>query len=408
MTYDTDKFRELIERAKGIKFGSQKKHPLLMPTVFNKNTNENFISDWLAFVLDPSVNSIGIAPLNFLLEAAGYEHVFSEYADTDMGDAGSYGSCREVVLSGEDRIDLLFSVFDKGKTYLVAIENKIYAPQSKDGQLLSYGKSIRKKYQNIDGFFLIYLTRRPSEAETKGTGFRSATHGDFVNKLRTVPLDFISHLRESFLIREYIINMEEYIMTGSITQEEISFFCRSENFRLAEAMEESRQSFICLVRETVDRAVGELFSSLGYEHGGPDNCSVQNFYSLWYKKDWPLKDNVHFELVSPDKSGFIDENGTVNIRAELHVEFDKNDAVKSSAVKKSLGSSSKSGRTLVSKKSDISVASGGEDAIDLLARDLKEKMRELVDRYGETIARLDENGNLTDTEKKETESDGQL
>ena len=154
---------EILKDAGKISFGTHKELPHLMPTVFGKNGNENFISDWLAFILNPAVNSVGVQPLNLLLELldngdAGI--VLSDSAETDMGNTGEYSSCRECYLDGDNdnRIDLLFKVEDGDEKYLFAIENKVYAGPSKNNQLGEYNKAkvkgfmldkVRKEFEEI-------------------------------------------------------------------------------------------------------------------------------------------------------------------------------------------------------------------------------------------------------------------
>ena len=45
-----------------------KTSPLTIPAVFGRSHRENFISDYLAYILDPTKNGIGVAPLSALLE----------------------------------------------------------------------------------------------------------------------------------------------------------------------------------------------------------------------------------------------------------------------------------------------------------------------------------------------------
>lgn len=336
MNLDIQCFEDLISEAKNINFGVCKERPHLMPTIFGKNWSENFMSDWLAFILNPAVNSLGVGPLNLLLEISGYgENKFSDEATTDMGPSGEYSRCRERYLDEERhrRIDLLFKVEDKGATYLVTIENKIYAGQSGDDQLKRYGELIdkiikgdNKEYRAYKGCepVKIYFTLAKSEAEAEKADFKSASHREFITRLKETPLDFVGHLRESFIISEYIKNMEEYIMpdktTAEFTEKEAVFFV--ENYGLINRISERKNAFTTYLRGRVYKEASECFADDSYERSSTSDSSD---YCFWFSKNLPFQEKdrwaFHFEIYCKN---LIDDAGSVHINLEIHNEIKSN------------------------------------------------------------------------------------
>lgn len=58
---------DFIEKCKSVIDVTKEKGPHLLSDIFNKSGNENFMSDWLSFILNPEVNSIGMKPLQALI-----------------------------------------------------------------------------------------------------------------------------------------------------------------------------------------------------------------------------------------------------------------------------------------------------------------------------------------------------
>ena len=72
--------------------------PLTIPVIFGRSYDENFISDYLAYILDPDRNGIGDEPLVRLLELV--------VPEAEMPDIEVVEITREYSL-GSGRIDLL-------------------------------------------------------------------------------------------------------------------------------------------------------------------------------------------------------------------------------------------------------------------------------------------------------------
>ena len=77
---------------------------LTIPNIFRKTFDENFLSDYLAYILDPQINGIGITPLKSLIKVT-----FPETDDRYWKNTKIY---REYALEG-GRIDILIVTDDE-------------------------------------------------------------------------------------------------------------------------------------------------------------------------------------------------------------------------------------------------------------------------------------------------------
>jgi hypothetical protein len=294
----------IIDALKDINDFSHKEPNHLLPCIFNKNYDENFNSDWLAFILNPNVNSIGVEALNIILKEADIQ--INDDAQVDMEKAGDYGKSREVYLDTNNRIDFVIKIINgEDNKICLAIENKIYSGLSKEEQLTEYSKIIKEK-QDYDGYekVLIYLTINGDVNENMGD-FIPFSHRVFVEKLKRIPLDPISHPRESFLIREYINNMEENILVEKnvqMSKEEIEAVAK----HIDEMNKISRQkdAFYDDMKTLVYGSIDKLFMDYGYTKFG-----IRGSYRQWYKENW-FEGWLHFEAL-------INEN---DVEVTLHAE----------------------------------------------------------------------------------------
>lgn len=414
-----EEMENLLKIAGNISFGTHKELPHLMPTVFRKNYDENFISDWLAFILNPAVNSVGVQPLNLLIELLDRELLDKEgisilpleEAETDMGKAGEYSNCREIYLSKGNRIDLLFLVEGRGGRYLFAIENKVFSGLSKDNQLDEYSKAIKqlvkREYQGCQPI-KIYLTRFGDKDRARKSGFHSISHKDYIEKLKGIQLDFIEHMRESFLIKEYIKNMEEYIMPQTqkedvfnMNEKELRLF--SENYALIDTISQRKEDFCAYVRQTVFEKVGELFDEAnGYKKRLKDAVVPgKGNWCYWYHTDWPYHNGeIHYEIVFAEDSSnkmSIAEDGSIDVKAVIHVEGLKGEdgyvrgQLAEIATQNSVRLCGKKSKMSPTMKTEIKITSAKD--IQDLADDLYEKMATLVHVFGPVIKKIQKQEN---------------
>lgn len=334
------KLTEFLNNANIKNDNSGKSIEHLMPMIFKKTTDENFLSDWLAYILNPKINSLGTKPLNILLKPL-FNIELSENCETDMGDVGEYSACREVYLDSNNRIDFLFSVIDNNseEKYLIGIENKINSGLSKPEQLETYSNLINlitkgkskipelKKYDNYKNILLIFLTKDGFSPDNPGE-FKAFAHKTFIEELKKIPTNPLDNLRASFLINEYINNMEDYIVNNQydedfekLVDEDISLIAN--NISIIKTIFSEKEKIENNIRYFIYKSVNEkCFDSCqsGYTAKYLESKDLSNKrYNLWYKEDWNNNRNIHYKILFNNDT-FFTEDGNVEVKIVLHVE----------------------------------------------------------------------------------------
>lgn len=315
----------------------------LMPMIFKKTTDENFLSDWLAYILNPKINSLGIKPLNIILKPL-FNIELSDNCETDMGDVGEYSACREVYLNSQNRIDFLFSITDNnsGEKYLIGIENKIQSPESKYNQLGIYSNLIEelakgntdnpelKKYSGYENILLIFLTIDGYSSNNPGR-FKAFAHKTFIENLKKIPTNPLDNLRASFLINEYIKNMEDYIVNNQydesfekLVNEDINLIANniSKIKRIVAEKENIENNIRYFIYKSVNEKCFDSCQSTYTAKYLESKDLTNKKYNYWYKKDWNNNGNIHYEILFDNYT--FDNDGNVKVEIALHIE-DKNE-----------------------------------------------------------------------------------
>jgi hypothetical protein len=184
----------------------KKPHILTIPEIFRRSYDENFISDYLAFIIDPERNGVGVAPLKAVLAACGidYDEKYLEKALIH----------REYSL-GNGRIDLLIEC---GDDFLVGIENKIFSPEG-DNQTTYYSQKMVELFSEVS-YHLIFLTREGKQAISNE--FIPISYSKLLSALRNIPVDNTIEPRAHFFWNDFLEHLEVYIMAKNPDQFEFS------------------------------------------------------------------------------------------------------------------------------------------------------------------------------------------
>lgn len=401
------KLTEFLNNANIKNDSSSKSIEHLMPMIFKKTSDENFLSDWLAYILNPKINSLGTKPLNILLKPL-FNIELSENCETDMGDVGEYSACREVYLNSNNRIDFLFSVIDNNseEKYLIGIENKINSGLSKPDQLEEYSRLINsipkgksempelnpelEKYVDYENILLIFLTK---DNLTKDNGypdkpgkFKAFTHKTFIEELKKIPTNPLNNLRASFLINEYINNMEDYIVNNQydenfkkLMDEDISLIAN--NIPIINDIFKEKENIEKNIRYYIYKSVNEkCFDSCqsGYT---AKYLELEDFYkksyNLWYKEDWNNNRNIHYEILF--NNNFFTDDGIVKVEIVLHVE---NNSEKEQLKKYLKGQNIEKN---VIKRYNASKKIIDKESIIQLSNEVVDKMKHLIKEWDESL-----------------------
>src|SRR5690625_930458 len=108
-----------------------------IPSIFNKMYDENFISDFLSYILNPIENGVGFEPLVKIIEEYNRKGV-NILDNLTLSEKNNIEIIREYSFVNGRRIDILIKIQDQ---LIIAIENKIFASEL-ENQTIDYADSI--------------------------------------------------------------------------------------------------------------------------------------------------------------------------------------------------------------------------------------------------------------------------
>ena len=265
------------EHAKQVKL-----RPLTIPAIFGRSHHENFISDYLAFVLDPKKNGIGTAPLEALLSLYAVEYDESKLDDVLIR--------REFPLES-GRIDLLIECPEQ---FVIGIENKIYSPEG-ENQTPSYARIISDVFPDTSRL-LVFLTRQGDKP--KSAQFVPLSYANLFNTFKAVKISEDIALRNQVLWADFLEHVEIYIM--ATVPEKFEF---SEKAKLYLENQKMLHDITTSFDREWESALLHIESRFREQAtGGPWNTVFQTRYS-WqqaYKSNWRSNNFfIHFEWWLP-------------------------------------------------------------------------------------------------------------
>ena len=183
-----------------------KQRRVTIPVIFNRWYDENFISDYLAYILDPQRNGIGVEPLLKLIELAYGSQPDFELEPVEIQ--------REYTFRGGDngRIDFLIrlGVEDAERQQaVICIENKLGALEGMN-QTASYVRGVRQDFRKSEhALYLIFLT--PDKRLPSSPYFKPLSYGDLAKALREVRYPVLDDIHKSVIWEDFLAHIEEYI-----------------------------------------------------------------------------------------------------------------------------------------------------------------------------------------------------
>lgn len=263
--------------------------------IFRHDYKENFISDWLAFLLTPEYTD-STQPLTALLKRAlGYE-------PDDLADVSVY---REYTFEDNRRIDFYIET----SNYVIGIENKIWS-DLQPNQLSDYEKQLSSNVP-LGGRELVLILLCPQsnpycmDPSLQLGAFKRITYEDLVAEFKQIRFNLFENLRAAFLLEDFIVHMEEYIMQNpNKTTSNLEMWRFEADYKeklqdLLARFEASKKQFSTYIAERLsavvdDRADREAWASPSV-HANTKECYFQLFKTSWTEAQ------VHFELVNGDK-----------------------------------------------------------------------------------------------------------
>jgi len=278
-----------------------------IPKIFGKGHDENFISDYLAHIINPKKNGIGSEPLRklvskFLIEDKSKNQFRGiEIEEINFGDVEinrEYSLQQKGKRGKERRIDLFIEI---GDSFLVAIENKIDSGEWTQGksQTEIYYDLIERNFSDVfENRIMVFLT--PQGKEPICEEFKALSYNKLVKLLKSVEFDFADDIRRSFIYNDFIRHLEEYIMNkGSLElNEKTQLF-----FEHYDIIEELKESYAEDQKEVFDYIKSKIRSFVINNYPGSNwnfyfsKLKTKKDYQQIYKEDWNESDyKVHFEF----------------------------------------------------------------------------------------------------------------
>ncbi len=261
--------------------------PLTIPAIFGRSHHENFISDYLAYLLNPTKNGIGTGPVAQLLTLCGLEPT-----DVPLDEVIIH---REYTV-GNGRIDLLL---EWEETLVVGIENKIYATEGQ-GQTQSYAREIQRLFKDTPCCHFIYLTRGGHKAKSKD--FQPISYKDLIEAFQQVPISINTGTRQLVLWNDFLEHVKEYIIMA-----DPDHFNFSEKSKLYIEHRSMLRDLEKTFKNEWAAAIGYLEGKVyGHLDGGPWSTHFNRTRHHWHqilKPTWNLsKLSVHHEYWFSDSS----------------------------------------------------------------------------------------------------------
>lgn len=255
--------------------------------IFRKENNENFISNWLAFLLDPFLVD-SFEPLQCLLSLAGFDNL-------DISNYEKINIEREYTFENGRRIDFLIEL---DKSVIIAIENKIWSGLQ-DNQLEDYSKSLNEdKFKNYTKYCIfLFPNNNPNcnnISKSKLSSFKPVTYENLISELKNIKIDFTKNLRAAILMQDFITHMEEYIMNNNVDEKtyfEMLHFGNEYADTIKKLNEKISIAKIAFSNE-IRKKLRERYPDAIWE----TNDKSSYYYQL-YKSVWNIPHQVHFELI---------------------------------------------------------------------------------------------------------------
>jgi hypothetical protein len=268
----TDKVAEIKQRCDQLPKSRPRR--LTIPAIFWRAGDEDFISDYLAYILDPERNGIGNQPLEVLLTLAYGEEAEFELEQVNIQREYTFDD------PSRGRIDFMIRLGKEGESGVIGIENKIYSPES-DNQTTAYAQGMKEDFEGKK-HFLILLTpdgRSPASRE-----FKPVSYMRLVEELRAIRYPLLNDIHKSVIWEDFLAHLEEYIVMDK-GKLELSPRARLylENH---ETLEELKRAYLVDAGKVFDFVTAGIRNYLGA--GWLIDFQRRNSQQYYYRESWKM------------------------------------------------------------------------------------------------------------------------
>lgn len=250
--------------------------------IINKTFDENYISDFLAFILNPIKNGLGFLPIKYLIDS--YVDNIESFSFNDITIQ------REFTFSDLSRIDILIEL--PYNEMVIAIENKIF---SKEGynQTKKYEQNLLRLYPDKE-IICFYLSPFPKSNLTSSL-FNWITYKDLYDKLSQITIDKFYELDSFKFYQDFLVHINEKFtknMEIKLSEKSRLYFANNEIIDdiVKSATNDAYQYFNFVIQITKDY----------YDEKGADwkmSFNPERGWQQIQKNNWIKPDlNIHFEF----------------------------------------------------------------------------------------------------------------
>ncbi|MDD5456758.1 MAG: PD-(D/E)XK nuclease family protein [Candidatus Margulisbacteria bacterium] len=259
-----------------------------IPVIFNRQYDENFFSYYLAFVLNPAKNGIGLAPIKKLMSIFQMDSDLEEDCDVTID--------REYMFENNRRIDILINVDDK---ILIGIENKLYAGEG-GNQTFDYNKSLNILAEE-KGMKTLKIFLSPNGIKPKNDGFHELSYKKLIERFKEIKFDYFKDIRKSFLFYELITHVEEYMDIKKNFKEfsgKTKFYLQKDTIAVIKALKDAFMEDLKQFVASIEEHTRIFFSSKGLDSEKMEfKFKTERDWQNFYKNEWAGQGFfVHFEI----------------------------------------------------------------------------------------------------------------
>lgn len=181
-----------------------KKEYNFLNVIKESNENENLISNWLFFLLNPDTNGVGNKCVNALVKALDINNLDFDKQDYQYGE-------REESTDNKKRPDIIL----KYSKYWIIIENKINSHENGNQTIEYYNDAINKKKD--ENIIFVYLKPSFNDSVPQSDKFKTLTYDKLLNEFKKIVIEDYSDNEQYkyFYLTEFIKTI------NSLTDDEI-------------------------------------------------------------------------------------------------------------------------------------------------------------------------------------------
>jgi len=296
-------FIEKIQLVNSLTLNTSLTKPSLIK-LLGRQDDENFISDYIAYLLDPKKSSIGKQLIIML-----FSKLVGEQIDIDVN---KISIRREYTLGVDSRVDI---VVEENDIPILVIENKIWSGEG-DNQTIKYSDHLTTKFPDLK-ILQIYLS--PYKIQPKSKLFKAFSYSELYECINSVILVPSLSFEEIYNIKLFLDYIKDEFMEKKIELSETSKLYLNN----LDTISKIKEKFESEADDYFSKFI-KSFKSVFSEDIWIHNWKSERSYQQIFKKNWNKLCNIHFEIFI-DRIQYMRNN---KFDIMIDVESDKDNIVR--------------------------------------------------------------------------------